>query len=183
MSGEFRIEKLQLADALLLCPFEAGDARGIFVKIADAGILKQLRFEVADVFFSTSKTNVIRGLHYQHPNPQAKLVWCAGGSIFDVIVDLRRSSPTYGKWVGAELSEKNRKIIYAPRGFAHGFLSLQDDSAVYYMCDAPYDKAGDSGIIYNDGKIGIKWPLGKAKPIMSERDSNFPSFDKAQKFD
>ena len=129
-----------------------------------------------EAFVSVSQKNVIRGLHFQLNNPQAKLVCAVKGKVWDVIVDLRQNSPTYKQWLGVELSAENHMALYVPRGFAHGFLSLEDDSIMLYQCDGAYDKASDTGIIFNDPEIGIEWPVDTAATIHSSRDMNLMSF-------
>jgi len=120
---------------------------------------------------------VIRGLHYQRPPfAQAKLVRCVRGSIWDVAVDARRGSPTYGNWVGAELSAENRRQLYIPVGFLHGFVTLEDETEVAYKVSAFYDPTSDGGIGWNDPDIGIPWPLDALEPLVSDKDAAMPAF-------
>ena len=127
---------------------------------------------------SRSKRGVLRGLHYQKdPMAQGKLVRCVRGSIFDVAVDIRKGSPTYGKWVGYVLSEENKDMLYIPRGFAHGFCALEDDSEIIYKCTNEYSPENEAGIIWNDPVIGIKWPIGD--PILSSKDIKHTSLEQA----
>ena len=127
----------------------------------------------------TKKRGTIRGLHYQiSPNPQAKLVRCVKGSIYDVIVDIRPKSPTFGKWVSVILNEFNHKQIYVPEGFAHGFQSLTDDVIVVYKTTEFYSKECDRAIRWNDPEIGISWPLDN--PILSQKDQNAPLLKEAE---
>lgn len=123
--------------------------------------------------FVTSKKNVIRGLHYQYPNPQGKLVCCMYGKIFDVAVDIRMGSPTFGKWFGLELSDENGLQLYIPEGYAHGYLVLSDIANVFYATTNEYEPSGQFGIIYNDPTINIKWPL-TGPVIISEKDKSLP---------
>ena len=119
----------------------------------------------------SDKKHIIRGLHcQQHPYSGTKLVRCIRGSIFDVAVDLRKDSPTFGKWFGVELSEENKKMLYIPRGFAHGFCTLTEASEVVYKVDNVYSKEHEIGLIWNDKDIAIQWPT--SKPILSEKDRN-----------
>jgi len=125
---------------------------------------------------------VLRGLHYQSGNgAQAKLVRCIEGEIFDVIVDLRKSSETYGKWASVLLSDKNMLCLFVPKGFAHGYLSLSDSSRVMYKVDAPYSPANETGIRFDDGALKIAWPIKDA--ILSKKDRLLPSFEECEKFE
>jgi len=120
---------------------------------------------------------VIRGLHYQRPPfAQAKLVRCVRGSIWDVAVDARRGSPTYGNWVGAELSGESRRQLYIPVGFLHRFVTLEDETEVAYKVSAFYDPTSDGGIGWNDPDIGIPWPLDALEPLVSDKDAAMPAF-------
>jgi dTDP-4-dehydrorhamnose 3,5-epimerase len=112
-----------------------------------------------------------------NPHAQGKLVLCMKGTIYDVAVDIRRGSPHYGKWIGAELSEKNRHMLYVPPGFAHGFQVLSDSAEVLYKCTAEYSPSDERGIIWNDPDINVSWPLGN--PVLSDKDKRNPSFRNA----
>lgn len=134
---------------------------------------------------SWSKKGVIRGLHYQNnPSPMGKLVRCIKGKIFDVGVDIRKGSPTFGKWYAEILSGENMKMLYFPPGFAHGFLALEDDTHVAYKCTGLYSKENESAIIWNDPDIGINWPLDQVggRAIVSERDKVHPQLKNARAF-
>lgn len=174
----FEFNRLELEGAYLITNFYAGDNRGGFVKCfekniyADAGI----KFQLNETFVSVSAKNVVRGLHFQIENPQAKLVCVVRGKVWDVIVDLRAESPTYKKWVGKELSAENHRALYIPRGFAHGFASLEDGTVMLYQCDGKYDKESDTGIIYNDPQLAIEWPVDDKLAIHSERDLRLMKF-------
>ena len=115
-------------------------------------------------------------MHFQLNNPQAKLVSVPKGVIYDVIVDLRKNSDSYGKWTGVELSSDNNCSLYVPRGFAHGFRSLENDTVVLYQCDGKYDKESDTGIRFDDPDIGIEWNIDIADVICSEKDKSLMSF-------
>ena len=126
---------------------------------------------------SRSSYGVLRGLHYQlEPRAQSKLVRCIRGRIFDVAVDIRVGSPTYGKWFGCELSEENRQMLYIPAGFAHGFLTLSDVAELLYKTSDEYSVAHDRGMLYNDPQIGIIWPDVSGELTLSEKDKNQPLF-------
>ncbi len=155
------------------------DSRGFFVErfnkkiFADNGI----PCEYIQDNFSRSLPRVIRGLHYQNNPSQAKLVGCTRGRIWDVAVDIRKNSATFGKYFGIELSGDNGKLLYIPAGFAHGFSVLGDEMAdVTYKVDGSYNKAGEGGIIYNDVDLNIKWPVGNI--IISDKDAALQSFAK-----
>lgn len=123
--------------------------------------------------YSMSIRDTLRGLHYQkEPHAQGKLVWCLRGTIFDVAVDIRKDSPTYGKWVSCELSSDNSLMLYVPPGFAHGFLVLSEAAEVIYKCTDEYAPEADRGIIWNDPDIGILWPT--RSPVLSEKDAKHP---------
>ena len=122
---------------------------------------------------SRSHKGVLRGLHYQKNFPQAKLVRVIQGEVFDVAVDLRKNSPTYGKWVGVLLSAENKKMFMIPRGFAHGFLVLSDTAEFVYKCDELYHPEDEGGIMWNDPDVNVKWPLNE-EPSLSEKDKEHP---------
>ena len=127
--------------------------------------------------FSVSHRGVVRGLHFQVPPfAQGKLVTCVRGAIYDVVVDLRPGSTTFGKWVSVELSENTFEALYVPEGFAHGFQALENQSRVFYKCTNVYSKAHEEGIIYNDPELDIGWPLPAA--IVSSKDLELPSFER-----
>ena len=171
MAG-FVFTKLKLKDAYCIDYFHLGDSRGFFIKNFEKDIYKNfgIEFSVNETFVSGSSKNVIRGLHFQTKNPQAKLVCVLKGKVWDVIVDLRASSITYGKWEAFELSAENHRALYVPRGFAHGFVALADDTMMLYQCDGAYDKETDTGIRFDDEDIGIKWPISLNTAIHSSRD-------------
>jgi dTDP-4-dehydrorhamnose 3,5-epimerase len=151
-----------------------GDARGFFyesfnaARFAEAGL--DLAFVQANV--SRSAEGVLRGLHYQWPNPQGKLVSVLEGEVYDVAVDIRAGSPTFGQWAAAILSADNKRHFWVPEGFAHGFAVLSEHATFTYQCTALYDRDADTAIRWNDGAIGIDWPL--AEPTLSARDAAAP---------
>jgi dTDP-4-dehydrorhamnose 3,5-epimerase len=122
-----------------------------------------------------SVKNVLRGLHYQNnPSPQTKLIRVLEGAIWDVVVDIRRNSPTFGQWYGIELSAENRLQFLVPRGFAHGYSVLTDTAEIMYKCDNPYDKGAEGGILYNDPALGIDWKIDLSDAIISDKDQVQP---------
>ncbi len=171
MAG-FSFEELELDGAYLINYFHSSDNRGSFTKYFEKDIYadSKIEFKVNETFASVSDKNVIRGLHFQLHNPQAKLVCALKGRVWDVIVDLRLDSRTYKKWIGIELSKDNLRALYVPRGFAHGFVSLEDETILLYQCDGFYDKENDTGIRFDDPDIGIRWPVNIEKSIHSPRD-------------
>jgi dTDP-4-dehydrorhamnose 3,5-epimerase len=133
---------------------------------------------------SHSRRGVVRGLHFQkEPHPQAKLVRVAAGRILDVALDMRRSSPTFGRHVAVELSAANRRQLFIPRGFAHGFTALEEDTIVMYKVDGPYAPASDGGVLWNDPALGIDWGITSAGAILSPKDAALPLFADAFHFD
>ena len=136
---------------------------------------------------SSSNIGVLRGLHYQiKPKPQGKLVRCTSGSVFDVVVDIRKSSPTFGEWSSIVLSKANKLMIWIPTGFAHGFLALKDDSEIMYKATMKYSKNEERAIRWNDNYLNIKWPLNKInslEPVLSEKDAKAPYLKNSDIFD
>ncbi len=177
MSG-FEFQELKLKGAYLISNFYAGDNRGSFTKNFEEDIFAAsgIAFHLNESFVSCSAKNVIRGLHFQTHNPQAKLVSVVAGRVWDVIVDLRPDSETFKQWIAHELSAENHLSFYVPRGFAHGFLSLEDNTVMLYQCEGKYDKETDTGIRYDDLDIGIVWPIDLKIAIHSDRDFHLQSF-------
>ncbi|MCM1044072.1 MAG: dTDP-4-dehydrorhamnose 3,5-epimerase [Candidatus Gastranaerophilales bacterium] len=175
MSG-FSFTELELKGVYLIENFSVDDNRGGFTKCFEKDIYSNagIKFQLNETFISVSAKNVIRGLHFQTHNPQAKLVCVVKGKVWDVIVDLRPESQTYKKWVSAELSAENHKALYIPRGFAHGFASLEDRTVMLYQCDGAYDRETDTGILFCDPEIGINWPISRDNSVHSERDLQLP---------
>lgn len=172
-------EKIDIPDAYIITSFCAIDNRGMLSKNFERKIFMDhgINFRSDEDFISCSAKNVIRGLHFQRHNPQAKLVGVCYGMAYDVLVDLRKDSPTFGKWHGEYLSRENGKNLYIPRGCAHGFLSMVDNTVVSYKCDGAYDKETDTGIIYCDEELSIKWPIEElSKSIVGERDQRLIGF-------
>lgn len=178
------VEKTILEGLLIINNFNALDDRGVFVKTYNKNLFKELNlnFEIRESYFSMSKKNVIRGMHFQlPPHDHEKLVYVPQGAILDVVVDLRKKSSTYGKYLSVELSDQNKKSIFVPKGFAHGFKSLVDDVITVYNVSTEYNSLFDSGIHYNS--FGFDWLLNS--PTLSLRDkslSGFNSFHKNNPF-
>lgn len=173
------IVSLDIPDVKLITPRRFGDNRGFFSEtwnraaFAEAGIEADF---VQDNHSLSATVGTLRGLHFQIPPfAQAKLVRVSRGAIFDVAVDIRTSSPTYGKWVGAELSAENWAQMYVPKGFAHGFVTLLPDTEVQYKVDAPYAPEHDRGIAWNDPAIAVDWPLEGRAPVLSGKDAALPA--------
>ena len=158
-----------------------GDNRGYFMETYNAQDFKNagLDYNFVQDNQSKSKAGVLRGLHFQKTHPQAKLVRVLEGEVFDVAVDLRKGSKTYGKWVGVILSEENKKEFMIPRGFAHGFVVLSETATFAYKCDDFYHPEDEGGIMWNDPEIGIEWPY-KGEPLLSEKDKKHPSLKESK---
>jgi dTDP-4-dehydrorhamnose 3,5-epimerase len=168
---------ISLPGVKIILPNVFGDQRGLFMQTYIDAVFKEAGFEISFVqdnqSFSASK-GTLRGLHYQlKPKAQSKLVRCTKGAIFDVAVDIRKGSPTYGKWFGIELSADNKKQLFIPKGFAHGFITLTDGVEVQYKVDELYAPECDRGIIWSDPAIGIEWPID-VTPILSKKDEKTP---------
>lgn len=178
---KWNFEKLDLVGAYKITPFFADDNRGGFIKDYSLEIFKQngIDYELKEVFYTISHRGVIRALHFQKNKQQAKLVRCVSGKVYDVIIDLRKDSPTFLKWQGFYLTGENMVELLIPEGFGHGYLVLED-SIVSYKCREKFYGEYDSGIRYDDKDLGIKWPFdeigGKEKVINSAKDDNLPSF-------
>ncbi|RZS96968.1 dTDP-4-dehydrorhamnose 3,5-epimerase [Cecembia calidifontis] len=167
-----------ISGSFVIKPNKIEDHRGFFSRIycKEEFGKHNIDFQVEQVNMSfCTKKGTIRGLHFQKsPFEEAKLLRCTHGSIFDVIVDLRPKSPSYLKWFGTELSEKNNEMIFVPPGCAHGYLSLEDFTAVSYMVNTPYSPGFEGGIRYDDPIFNIKWPIEIS--VVSEKDQNIPNF-------
>jgi len=176
----FEFERLEIPDVILVKPKVFGDERGFFMET-----YKKQDFEGAGIEgefvqdnHSRSRYGVLRGLHFQRePYAQAKIVRVVRGAIYDVAVDLRRDSPTFGKWVGVILSEFNKWQLYVPRGFAHGFFVLSEVADVIYKVDNLYAPDYEGGILWNDPELSIDWPIDE--PIVSEKDKRWPTLREA----
>ena len=181
MVQKFNFQKLDLEGAYLIKPFYAADNRGGFIKDFNVDVFKQngIHHDLKEVFYTISKKGVIRAIHFQLVKQQAKLVRCISGHVYDVIVDLRPNSPTFGQWRGFDLTQDNMNMLLVPQYFGHGYLVLED-SIVSYKCDEVFYGEGDSGIKYNDSDINVKWPFdligGEENLIISNKDLNLMSF-------
>ena len=167
------IVETTLPGVMIVEPRVFGDDRGFFYESwnADAFATGGLDLRFVQDNHSKSARGVLRGLHYQNPDPQGKLVRVTAGAVYDVAVDLRRSSPHFGKWVGVELSADNKRMLWVPPGFAHGFLSLADATEFLYKCTAFYQPAAEHSLLWNDPAIGIDWPLDGIEPQLSGKDA------------
>lgn len=177
MVRQFSFQKLPLDGAYLIEPLFASDLRGGVIKDYSLSIFREhgIEYKLKETFYTISKKGVIRALHFQEVNQQPKLVRCISGKVYDVIVDLRPESPTFKKWFGIYLSGENMKELLIPAHFGHGYLVLED-SIVSYKCSEGFDGKNDSGIIFNDKDLDIKWPFeeigGIDKIIISEKDTS-----------
>lgn len=186
--GKFKKNETSIKGVYIIEPTVFGDDRGYFMEtyseleFAEIGINNKF---VQDNQ-SKSKKGVLRGLHFQKENSQAKLVRCIKGEVFDVAVDLRPKSKTYGKWEGVILSEENKKMFMIPKGFAHGFLVLSDIAEFVYKCDDVYNHEAEGGLKWDDPDVNIEWPIdniSKAELITSEKDSKWPSLRELKETD
>jgi len=178
-----KVERLEIPDVILVTPPRFGDNRGFFsetynaTRMFDAGI--DLPFVQDNQSLSRQK-GVIRGLHCQlAPHPQGKLVRCTRGAIWDVAVDARVGSKTYGQWVAAELSEENWSQLWVPPGFLHGFCTLTENAEVQYKCTDLYSKECERAVIWNDPDLAIAWPIAPEEAVLSDKDKIAPNFAEA----
>lgn len=177
----FTFEPTEIPDVVHIVPRHFGDERGMF-----AEFFKQSDFEknglpgnFVQLNYSSSVQNVLRGLHFQqNPHAQGKLVTVVQGEVFDVAVDIRKGSPTYGKWVGKTLTAKDHNMLYIPPGFAHGYYVVSTEAQFFYGCTSEYNPQAEGGIVWNDPEIGIVWPT--ENPIIAERDATYPTLSTAQ---
>ena len=177
------IIKTEFPGLMIIEPKVFGDARGYFFEsynekvMFDAGIQTLFRQDNQ----SFSKYGVIRGLHFQlNPHSQTKLIRVMEGAIYDVALDLRKGSPSFGKWYGLELSAENKRQLYVPSGFAHGFSVLSEQTTILYKCDNFYNPTSEGGVLYNDPMLGIDWKVDAAKAIVSDKDKILPTFNQSE---
>ena len=176
-------KKLEIPDVVLMTPPVFGDERGFFMET-----FRQSEFEkncgnyqfVQDNHSSSSK-NILRGLHYQYEKPQGKLVRVVRGEVFDVAVDMRKDSITFGKWVGEYLSADNKRMLWVPSGFAHGFIVISEQAEFVYKCTDYYNPGDEYSLAWDDKKVGIDWPIG-VEPILSDKDASGLTFQEAPTF-
>ncbi len=168
------VDTTPLPGVLVVTPKVFGDARGFFLETFSAE-----RYAAAGITgpfvqdnWSRSAKGILRGLHFQHPNPQGKLVQVMRGAAYDVVADVRTGSPTFGRWFGVELTSENKKQLWVPPGFAHGFCALSDDTDFVYKCTALYSPKDEHSVRWNDPAIGIDWPV--KEPLLSKKDAAAP---------
>lgn len=177
-----RVIDTALPEVKVLEPKVFGDDRGFFLESWNRRLFADLNLptEFAQDNHSRSQRHVLRGLHYQILQPQGKLVRVVRGAVFDVAVDMRRGSPYFGRWAGFELSEENKRIAWIPPGFAHGFLVLSDSADFLYKATEFYAPEHERSVLWNDPAIGIDWPLQGAEPLLSAKDRDGLTLDKAE---
>ncbi|MCZ8532012.1 dTDP-4-dehydrorhamnose 3,5-epimerase [Psychrobacillus psychrodurans] len=184
MSNNYEFISTEIDGLYVINPFHASDDRGFVKKTFERNIFlkNNIDFNPVEEMETISKKNVIRGLHFQISNPQAKLVRCAKGEILDVVVDLRKDSMTFGKSFSILLSSENKKMLYIPKGFAHGVKILLDDTIFYYLSDDRYYPEYDSGILWNDQELAIDWETDNIEEIiLSGKDENLQTFQEFKK--
>jgi dTDP-4-dehydrorhamnose 3,5-epimerase len=172
----FEFKRLEIIDVILIKPKVFGDERGFFMETYKKGDFEEvgIKGEFIQDNHSKSKYGVLRGLHFQkEPYAQAKIIRCVRGVIYDVAVDLRSGSQTFGKYVGVNLSEDNKYQLYIPRGYAHGFLVLSENAEVVYKVDNVYAPDYEGGLVWNDPYVDIQWP--NDNPVLSEKDKRWPT--------
>jgi dTDP-4-dehydrorhamnose 3,5-epimerase len=169
-----KVIKTSLSDVVIIEPQVFGDARGFFYESYNRASYHKagIGAEFIQSNVSRSTRGVLRGLHYQWPNPQGKLVSVLEGEVYDVAVDIRRGSPTFGQSAGVMLTAENHRHFWVPEGFAHGFCVLSEFATFSYQCTALYDREADAGIRWNDAELGIDWPI--SAPLLSEKDGKTP---------
>lgn len=181
MIKKFAFNETEIEGLIEVTPFNADDIRGCFTKDYSKEVFEQnnIKYDLAEIFYTTSHRGVIRALHFQRVKQQPKLVRCIYGHVFDVVVDLRKKSKTFKKWLGFDLTGDNKKEILIPAGCAHGYLVLEH-SIVSYKCAEKFYGEYDDGILWNDPDINVKWPLelvgGKENIILADKDKNLQSF-------
>ena len=169
-----QVERLSISDIVKIVPARHGDRRGYFSEVFRD---QWFRDAIADITFVQENQSfsvargTVRGLHFQRePFAQGKLVRCLAGAMFDVAVDIRQGSPSYGRWVGAELSAENGAQIWIPAGFAHGFLTLEPNTVMHYKLTAPHSAKDEGGVLWSDPDIGVVWPVKKSEVVLSDKD-------------
>jgi dTDP-4-dehydrorhamnose 3,5-epimerase len=180
--------RTEIPDLLILEPKVFGDSRGFFIESFNARVFEQdtgVRTTFVQDNHSRSVGGGLRGLHYQIKNPQGQIIRVIGGEIWDVAVDLRRSSPTFRKWVGVQLSDENKRMLWIPPGFAHGFLVMSPSVDMLYKATDFYDPSAERAVRWNDPTLSICWPLNglAQEPILSAKDSKAPMLEQAETFD
>ena len=185
MIRKFEFHPTQIDGLILVKPFVAYDERGYFIKDYSQEVFEQngIHHDLKEVFYTSSHPGVVRAIHFQRVKQQAKLVRCVWGHVYDVVVDLRKDSKTFGKWQGFDLSEENKDELLVPEGCGHGYLVLEH-SVVSYKCGEKFYGEYDDGILWNDPDINVNWPLelvgGKEKVILAEKDKILQTFAQFQ---
>lgn len=158
---------------LIIEPRVFGDERGFFMESWNADTFRESGLDLKFVQdnHSRSQKGVLRGMHFQNPAPQGKLVRVVNGAVFDAVVDMRRDSDHFGKWAGVTLSAQNKRMFWVPEGFAHGFLTLEADTDFLYKCTSSYAPANEHSLRWDDPDVGIEWPLEGSNPILSDKDA------------
>lgn len=177
-------KELAIPDVVLLTPKVFGDERGFFMETFRQDEFEKNcgKFTFVQDNHSSSKQGILRGLHYQHQKPQGKVVRVIRGEVFDVAVDMRENSPTFGKWVGEYLSEANKNMLWVPPGFAHGFLVTSEHAEFVYKCTDFYNPGDEYSLLWNDETLGIDWPKDGLEVNLSDKDRDGLSFADAKKF-
>lgn len=182
MIQKFEFHKTSIQDLIEAVPFNADDIRGCFTKDYSKEVFEAngIHHDLAEVFYTTSHKGVIRALHFQREKQQPKLVRCICGHVWDVVVDLRKGSPTFKQWMSFDLTGENHREILVPAGCAHGYLVLEEHSVVSYKCAEKFYGEFDDGILWDDPDINVTWPLelvgGEEKVILAEKDTKLQSF-------
>lgn len=183
--GQIKVETCEIEGVKLITPEVFGDERGYFTEVYRKDQFKEAGIDVDFVQDnqSSSTRGVLRGMHFQINFPQAKLVRVIRGRVFDVAVDLRPGSPTFGKWYGVELSDKDKRMLFIPRSFAHGFLVLSETAEFHYKCDDFFHPGDDGGLRYNDPELNIVWPseIREDELNINDRDRNWQDFSELKK--
>ncbi len=176
--GNFTFESTPVDGVFVITPKVYGDARGYFMETYQYQNFKDAGLDMEFVQDNQSKSTkgVLRGLHFQTRNSQGKLVRVTVGEVWDVAVDIRKDSLTFGKYFGVKLSAENHKMFYIPEGLAHGFVVLSDEAEFVYKCTNYYDPGSEAGLMWNDPDLGIQWPVENLDPLLSEKDQKHPSF-------
>lgn len=171
-------KKLDIADVVLLTPKVFGDERGFFMEtFRQSGFVEHCGdYRFVQDNHSSSAKGILRGLHYQYKQPQGKMVRVTRGEVFDVAVDMRRSSPTFGQWVGVYLSESNKKMLWVPPGFAHGFYVTSDMAEFQYKCTDYYAPGDEYSLRWDDPTVGVEWPVQNGDVKLSDKDANGLAF-------
>lgn len=179
--AKFNFQETEIKGVYIIEPTVFGDSRGYFMETYNEQAFREvgLHYHFVQDNQSSSRKGVLRGMHFQKTHPQTKLVRVLRGEVFDVAVDLRRESETYGKWVGVLLSDENKRQLLIPKGFAHGFVVVSDYAEFFYKCDDFYHPEDEGGLLWNDPDVGIEWPeVGEI--ILSEKDKKNPMLAESQ---